>query len=78
MFKKMLMLERMQFVVVVVSLFELKQSTNTLSHLMLANKRVREFVPFAFELIGQVKNFARQFEIREVNIEAVKEVTKCL
>lgn len=49
MFKKMLMLESMQFVVVVVSLFELKQSTNALSHLMLANKRVREFVPFAFE-----------------------------
>ena len=48
MFKKMLMLESMQFVVVV-SLFELKQSTNALSHLMLANKRVREFVPFAFE-----------------------------
>ena len=47
MFKKMLMLESMQFVVVVVSLFELKQSTNALSHLMLANKRVREFVPFA-------------------------------
>lgn len=58
MFKKMLMLESMQFVVVV-SLFELKQSTNALSHLMLANKRVREFVPFAFELIGQVKHFAR-------------------
>ena len=59
MFKKMLMLESMQFVVVVVSLFELKQSTNALSHLMLVNKRVREFVPFAFELIGQVKHFAR-------------------
>lgn len=60
MFKKMFMLESMQFVVVVVvSLFELKQSTNALSHLMLANKRVREFVPFAFELIGQVKHFAR-------------------
>lgn len=58
MFKKMLMLESMQFVVVV-SLFELKQSTNALSHLMLANKRVREFVPFVFELIGQVKHFAR-------------------
>lgn len=58
MFKKMLMLESMQFVVVV-SLFELKQSTNALSHLMIANKRVREFVPFAFELIGQVKHFAR-------------------
>ena len=58
MFKKMLMLESMQFVVVV-SLFELKQSANALSHLMLANKRVREFVPFAFELIGQVKHFAR-------------------
>ena len=58
MFKKMLMLESMQFVVVV-SLFELKQSTNALSHLMIANKRVREFVPFVFELIGQVKHFAR-------------------
>ena len=53
------MLESMQFVVVVVSLFELKQSTNALSHLMLVNKRVREFVPFAFELIRQVKHFAR-------------------
>ena len=41
------MLESMQFVVIVVSLLELKQSTNALSHLMLANKRVREFVPFA-------------------------------